>query len=74
MELLKMKEAAARLGLNVQYLRQLCRQKKIEHTRVGGRYFMTPAQCDAMIKTVSPAAPIPPVDAADRADSGDTIE
>lgn len=55
MELLKMKDAAARLGLNVQYLRALCRDKKIEHTRLGARYYMTPAQCDAMIKTVPPS-------------------
>lgn len=52
MEFLKLKEAAARVGLSEQYLRKLCREKKIAHTVIGARYFLSPVQCDALVKTV----------------------
>lgn len=52
MEFLKLKEAAARVGLSEQYLRKLCREKKIAHTLIGARYFLSPAQCDALVRTV----------------------
>jgi hypothetical protein len=52
-------EAAKRAGYSEQYLRQLCRDKVVEHTRHAGgaRYFFTEAQIAALTVVVKPTAP-----------------
>ena len=57
MELFNIKEAAARIGLNDQHLRKLCREKKVTHTRIGARYFLSAEQCDAIVRIVEPSPP-----------------
>ena len=59
MNFLKLKEAAERLGISEQHLRKLCREKKIAHTRIGARYFLTAEQADALVRIVPPAAAEP---------------
>jgi len=47
-------EAADISGFSHQYLRQLCRDQAVEHTRRGKRYFFTDAQVAALTVVVAP--------------------
>ena len=39
-------------GLCVRYLRRLCAESKVDHHKLLGRYYMTPAECAALLVRV----------------------
>jgi hypothetical protein len=40
-------------GLCVRYLRRLCHEGKVDHHRLLGRYYMTPAEAAALLRPVA---------------------
>jgi hypothetical protein len=60
-------EAATITGLCARYVRQLCRERKIEHYKIQGRYYISAAQVAAMLKRV-------PVGRAGKAEKSETAE
>jgi excisionase family DNA binding protein len=65
---LTMKEAAERMGISTSLLYTLCRERRIEHIRIGvrgrrGKVLIEPNAVDSFLRdaTVRPEAPLSPV-------------
>jgi hypothetical protein len=51
-KLYDMDDVAEISGLHVRYVRQLCRENKVDHHKLLGRYYMTPAEAAALLTPV----------------------
>ena len=58
-QLFTMDDAAKIIGYHVRYLRQLCRERKVDFQKILGRYYMTPKNIADVLAPFSAREDVP---------------